>query len=239
MGFNNGIARRPNMPPDSFSRAYTIRNAGIIRLRGLLALPRYHLNMHAPTARHSDNYGTRFAALHRRADICTGRFKGSCNRCADPTRPPKVAESGSAMIDRWTERLHCMHCGGAGLATLSQAKGAQVPTVESVTGAFKVMHTEYGPDRLSSYFLRLPCFCSYPGLRRCPRCTVSAPIKNNQAGIAPARFPNSARVYIRPCCHRVSDRSRYGWMTRRVERGKSQHKHVNGQFETCPIVKQF
>jgi hypothetical protein len=64
-GFNNGIGRRSNMLPDSFSGAYTIRNAGIIRLRGLLALPRYHLNMHAPTARHSDNYGTRFAALHR------------------------------------------------------------------------------------------------------------------------------------------------------------------------------
>jgi hypothetical protein len=50
------------------------------------------------------------------------------------------------MIDRWTERLHCVQCGSAGLATLSQAKGSQVPTIESVTGAFKVMHTEYGPD---------------------------------------------------------------------------------------------
>jgi hypothetical protein len=46
-------------------------------------------------------------------------------------------------MDR-TASLHALW--GAGLATLSQAKGAQVPTVESVTGAFKVMHTEYGPD---------------------------------------------------------------------------------------------
>ena len=35
-GFNNGIGRRSNMLPDSFSRAYTIRNAGIIRWRDFL-----------------------------------------------------------------------------------------------------------------------------------------------------------------------------------------------------------
>jgi hypothetical protein len=50
------------------------------------------------------------------------------------------------MIDRWTERLHCVQCGSAGLASLSQSRDAQVPTVESVTGSFRVMHTEYGPD---------------------------------------------------------------------------------------------
>jgi hypothetical protein len=50
------------------------------------------------------------------------------------------------MIDQWTERLHCVQCNGQGLASLSQFKGAQVPTVESVTGAFSAVHTEYGPD---------------------------------------------------------------------------------------------
>jgi hypothetical protein len=56
-GFNNGVGSRSNMLPDSFSRTYTVRNAGIIRLRGLLSLPGYHLNMHAPTARRRDDYG--------------------------------------------------------------------------------------------------------------------------------------------------------------------------------------
>jgi hypothetical protein len=50
------------------------------------------------------------------------------------------------MIDQWTERLHCVQCNGAGLASLSHLKGNQVPTVESLTGAFRVVHTEYGPD---------------------------------------------------------------------------------------------
>jgi hypothetical protein len=50
------------------------------------------------------------------------------------------------MIDQWTERLHCVECGGTGRASLSHFKGAQVPTVESVTGSFRAVHTEYGPD---------------------------------------------------------------------------------------------
>ena len=50
------------------------------------------------------------------------------------------------MIDRWTERLHCVRCGSAGLASLSHFKGAQAPTVESVAGTFRAVHTEYGPD---------------------------------------------------------------------------------------------
>jgi hypothetical protein len=50
------------------------------------------------------------------------------------------------MIDRWTERLHCVQCNGTGLASLSHLKDKRVPTVESVTGGFMVVHTEYGPD---------------------------------------------------------------------------------------------
>jgi hypothetical protein len=50
------------------------------------------------------------------------------------------------MIDQWTERLHCVQCNGRGLASLSHTQGSQVPIVECVTGGFRVLHTEYGPD---------------------------------------------------------------------------------------------
>jgi hypothetical protein len=50
------------------------------------------------------------------------------------------------MTDQWTERLHCVRCGGTGIVSLSHAQGAYVPTVESVTGVFRAVHTEYGPD---------------------------------------------------------------------------------------------
>lgn len=50
------------------------------------------------------------------------------------------------MIDQWTERLHCVQCDGRGLARLSHVKGAPVPTVERVTGTFRAVQTEYGPD---------------------------------------------------------------------------------------------
>jgi hypothetical protein len=50
------------------------------------------------------------------------------------------------MIDQWNERLHCVQCNNMGLASFSHFKGAHVPTVHSVTGAFKAVQTEYGPD---------------------------------------------------------------------------------------------
>jgi hypothetical protein len=50
------------------------------------------------------------------------------------------------MIDQWNERLRCVLCGDTGLVSLSHVNGARVPTVDSVTGAFKAVQTEYGPD---------------------------------------------------------------------------------------------
>jgi hypothetical protein len=65
------------------------------------------------------------------------------------------------MIDQWTERLHCVQCGGTGLASLSHFKGTQVPTVESVTGSFRAVCRVQGargnvrpPELAASFILK-------------------------------------------------------------------------------------
>lgn len=50
------------------------------------------------------------------------------------------------MADQWNERLRCSHCAGTGAVSLSQANGAYMPTVDSISGDFKAIHTEFGPD---------------------------------------------------------------------------------------------
>ena len=65
----------------------------------------------------------------------------------DPARYHTVPKKGaSKMNDQWSEKLHCPQCRNTGTASLSQLKGAQIPTVDSVTGGFKIVQTEYGPD---------------------------------------------------------------------------------------------
>jgi hypothetical protein len=49
------------------------------------------------------------------------------------------------MTDEWNEELRCPECGKTGMASLSQAKGDDMPTVQSVPEGFKVVNTEYGP----------------------------------------------------------------------------------------------
>jgi hypothetical protein len=50
------------------------------------------------------------------------------------------------MTDQWSETLRCRRCRNIGMARLSQFNGADVPTVDSITGNFKVVPTGYGPD---------------------------------------------------------------------------------------------
>ena len=50
------------------------------------------------------------------------------------------------MTDQWKERLRCPQCRDTGMASLSQFKDAQTPTVDSVPDGFKAVQTEYGPD---------------------------------------------------------------------------------------------
>jgi hypothetical protein len=50
------------------------------------------------------------------------------------------------MVDQWNEQLHCPQCRNTGMASLSQPKDAEIPTVEAVPDGFKVVQTEYGPD---------------------------------------------------------------------------------------------
>jgi len=50
------------------------------------------------------------------------------------------------MTDQWDDHLHCPQCRNAGMASLSQFKDAQMPTVGLITAGFKAVQTEYGPD---------------------------------------------------------------------------------------------
>jgi hypothetical protein len=50
------------------------------------------------------------------------------------------------MSDEWNEELRCPECGKTGIASLSQASGDNMPTVQSVQDGFKVIATQYGPD---------------------------------------------------------------------------------------------
>jgi hypothetical protein len=50
------------------------------------------------------------------------------------------------MADKWNEQLRCRHCRNTGVANLSQFNGANMPTVHSISGGFKAVETEYGPD---------------------------------------------------------------------------------------------
>ena len=50
------------------------------------------------------------------------------------------------MTDQWDEHLRCPQCRNSGMASLSQFKGALMPTVDSVQGGFKAVQTEFGPD---------------------------------------------------------------------------------------------
>jgi hypothetical protein len=50
------------------------------------------------------------------------------------------------MADHWDEHLRCHHCCNTGMASLSQLKGALMPTVNLVTAGFKAVQTEFGPD---------------------------------------------------------------------------------------------
>jgi hypothetical protein len=48
------------------------------------------------------------------------------------------------MTDHWTERVHCAECHKVGVASLSQAKGEDMPTA-TVSDGFRVLKSEYGP----------------------------------------------------------------------------------------------
>jgi hypothetical protein len=50
------------------------------------------------------------------------------------------------MIDQWNEKLRCPNCGNTGMASLSQGKSDDTPTIQSVPDGFKVIQTQYGPD---------------------------------------------------------------------------------------------
>lgn len=50
------------------------------------------------------------------------------------------------MIDQWNEELRCPKCKKKGIASLSQPKQAEAPTVEAVPVGFKAVQTEFGPD---------------------------------------------------------------------------------------------
>lgn len=50
------------------------------------------------------------------------------------------------MANQWDEQLTCRHCNNAGIAKLSQLKGARVPTIHMVPPGFKAVLTEFGPD---------------------------------------------------------------------------------------------
>jgi hypothetical protein len=50
-----------------------------------------------------------------------------------------------ASIDEWDEKLRCPSCGKTGTVSLFQAS-SDMPTVLSITGGFKAIQTEYGPD---------------------------------------------------------------------------------------------
>jgi hypothetical protein len=50
------------------------------------------------------------------------------------------------MTDEWNEKLRCPICEKTGMASLSQGKHDDMPTVQSVPHGFKVVTTEYGPD---------------------------------------------------------------------------------------------
>jgi hypothetical protein len=50
------------------------------------------------------------------------------------------------MTDQWNEVLRCPQCANTGLASLSQSKDAEKPTVHDVPDGFKAIYTEYGPN---------------------------------------------------------------------------------------------
>jgi hypothetical protein len=49
------------------------------------------------------------------------------------------------MTDRWDEHLRCPRCRKIGMASLLQDRGDDMPTVDRVSGGFRVVRTEYGP----------------------------------------------------------------------------------------------
>jgi hypothetical protein len=50
------------------------------------------------------------------------------------------------MTDEWNEKLRCPLCKKIGMASLSQGKHDDMPTVQYVADGFKVVRTLYGPD---------------------------------------------------------------------------------------------
>ena len=50
------------------------------------------------------------------------------------------------MTDQWDEHLRCPQCGITGMASLSQPKEADIPTIDRVPDGFTAVQTEYGPD---------------------------------------------------------------------------------------------
>jgi hypothetical protein len=50
------------------------------------------------------------------------------------------------MTDQWNEELRCPLCRNTGMASLSQFKDANMPTVDYGPDGFKALQTEYGPD---------------------------------------------------------------------------------------------
>jgi len=48
------------------------------------------------------------------------------------------------MADLWTERMHCPDCRKAGVVSLTQGKGDDMPAA-TVSDGFKVVKSEYGP----------------------------------------------------------------------------------------------
>jgi len=51
-----------------------------------------------------------------------------------------------ATRDQWTEQLHCPACHKTGTVDLCQIDSDEIPTVQFISEAFKVVATEYGPD---------------------------------------------------------------------------------------------
>jgi hypothetical protein len=50
------------------------------------------------------------------------------------------------MTDEWNEKLHCPECGKTGVASLSQGKSEDTPTMQSVPDGFKLVKTQHGLD---------------------------------------------------------------------------------------------
>jgi hypothetical protein len=95
-----------------------------------------------PPLRHSDSSGSHPTPRHSPVLLTIGN---SSRRGEILCRSYRFRAYTHRMA-QWNENLRCVKCRSTGIVCLSQGDGDYAPAVYSISGSFKVVQTQYGPD---------------------------------------------------------------------------------------------